>query len=215
MKAKVYYDDDKKTLYAALAGPLSPREQAEFFIKAALVLSGHRKRQLVLFFGESQSSFSVPRNLVVLFKGLGKLGLEKIALIGIPLPARGIVHGVIESAQCPSRKMQHEFFASENEAFLWLGSNDRRSRVIPPPPPASKKEVKGLVNIAPCKNETGDGLPDSKTAATFLPDKDEALTKHSSEKEGIDNQKHFSNLDGGLRLALKKPHPGITGDDDV
>ncbi len=174
MKAKVYYDDDKKTLYAALAGPLSPREQSEFFIKTALVLSGHRKRQLVLFFSESQSTFSVPRNLVALFKGLGKLGVEKIALVGIPLTARGIVHGVIESAQCPSRRMQHEFFAGEYEASLWLGSNDRDSRVMPSPPPASEKEVKGLVNIAPCKIERGDGLG----------------------------------------LALKKPHLGMTGDDD-
>ncbi len=152
MKALVRFDYGRNILYATLTGPLSPREQSEFFIKAASLLFGRSKRQSLVVFQDGNSALCDTRQLLALFRGLGKLTVQRIALVGVPEEKRSTLHGILESAQYSARRFNHEFFDSPDEAFSWFKSENKHQKLAESETRISRVEIEDLLNITFCGN---------------------------------------------------------------
>lgn len=156
MKALVNYDEEKKIVHIAIRGTLSPIELYEFFIKTASLISKHARRQSLMVFQDEQAALPDTSQLITIFKGLGKLRMQKIALAGVPLLKCRTLHGIIESTKGSSNSFSHEFFGSESEAFSWLtrsrspAYNSEHKRLT------SRTEIEQLLNIGFPRNESED-----------------------------------------------------------
>lgn len=80
MKALVNYDEEKKIVHIAIRGTLSPIELYEFFIKTASLISKHARRQSLMVFQDEQAALPDTSQLITIFKGLGKLRMQRLLL---------------------------------------------------------------------------------------------------------------------------------------